>query len=189
MTLLPYMRELIDARAEIERLQAHAKSMIDALNTDIDAKAAEIERLTAALGSAGYARALKECDDLRAEIDRLQADRAQLVLMTELLRASNAEVERLRRHRTELDCRYTMGDVADLSGSHCPPDEPCLRCKVERLTADGQRRIEENDRILVANARLRAENERLLTENAWLQGSNDRLQMNLRHAVLKYTKP
>lgn len=38
-----------EADAEIERLQAHSKSMIDALNADIDAKHAEIERLRAAL--------------------------------------------------------------------------------------------------------------------------------------------
>ena len=38
-----------EAANEIERLQAHAKSMVDALNADIDVKAAEIERLRAAL--------------------------------------------------------------------------------------------------------------------------------------------
>ena len=43
-----------------------------------------------------------------------------------------AEVMRLRRARCELDCRYTMGDVADLSGSHCPHDNPCQRCYYER---------------------------------------------------------
>jgi hypothetical protein len=35
------------------------------------------------------------------------------------------------------------------------------RAEIERLLADGQKRIEENDRILLANERLRAENERL----------------------------
>jgi len=38
----------------------------------------------------------------------------------------------LRRHRCELDCRYTMGGVADISGSHCPHDDPCQRCCYER---------------------------------------------------------
>jgi hypothetical protein len=45
------------------------------------------------------------------------------------LRAENA---RLRRWRTEADCRYTMGDVAEMSGSHCPWEKPCDRCAAER---------------------------------------------------------
>lgn len=37
--------EIHELRAEIERLQLHAKSMVDSLNADIDAKAAQIVRL------------------------------------------------------------------------------------------------------------------------------------------------
>jgi hypothetical protein len=48
------------------------------------------------------------------------------------------DVERLRRWRVEQDCCYTMGAVADMSGSHCPSGRPCVRCEhereVERLT-------------------------------------------------------
>ena len=50
-----------------------------------------------------------------------------------------AENERLRRWRCEADCRYTMGDVAETSGSHCPTNRPCARCEAngenERLLA------------------------------------------------------
>ena len=42
-----------------------------------------------------------------------------------------AENERLRRWRCEADCRYTMGDVAETSGSHCPTHRPCARCETE----------------------------------------------------------
>lgn len=45
------------------------------------------------------------------------------------------EIQKLRRQRIEFDCRYTMGNVADLTGSHCPIDRPCLRCQNERLEA------------------------------------------------------
>ena len=45
--------------------------------------------------------------------------------------ALRAENERLRRWRCEADCRYTMGDVAETSGSHCPTDRPCARCEAE----------------------------------------------------------
>ena len=37
----------------------------------------------------------------------------------------------LRRWRCDNDCRFTMGDVADLSGRHCPLDKPCVRCSTE----------------------------------------------------------
>lgn len=37
-----------------------------------------------------------------------------------------------RRETTEYDCRM-VGRVAEMSGSHCSPDTPCLRCQVERL--------------------------------------------------------
>ena len=44
------------------------------------------------------------------------------------------EVMKLRKHRTEYDCHYTLGDVADISGSHCPLDEPCQRCLLAQRT-------------------------------------------------------
>jgi len=44
-----FARRLRERDAEIERLQTHSKSMIDALNADIDTKHAEIERLKTAL--------------------------------------------------------------------------------------------------------------------------------------------
>lgn len=42
-----------------------------------------------------------------------------------------AERDQLRRQRTEFDCRYTLGNVADISGSHCPLESRCQRCKLE----------------------------------------------------------
>jgi hypothetical protein len=47
----------------------------------------------------------------------------------------NAEIARLRAQRTEFDCRYTLGDVADFSGQHCPPERPCMRCQRDQLLA------------------------------------------------------
>jgi hypothetical protein len=43
--------------------------------------------------------------------------------------------DQLRRERTEFDCRYTLGDVADFSGQHCPPKRPCMRCQRDQLLA------------------------------------------------------
>ena len=34
------------------------------------------------------------------------------------------------RHITSLDCRFA-GHVAELSGKHCPPGQPCERCEAE----------------------------------------------------------
>lgn len=42
-----------------------------------------------------------------------------------------SRVAELEAHRTELDCRYA-GKWADSSGSHCPIDGPCMRCRLER---------------------------------------------------------
>lgn len=118
MTLPPYMRELIDARAENERLRTLSQN--NAHSWDI---------------------IVKERNELRAEI------------------------ERLRRHRTELDCRYTMGDVADLSGSHCSPDEPCLRCKVERLTAELKQRNADYGQLVDLVNRAALEDAKPMSEN------------------------
>lgn len=60
--------QLKEARAENARLQRHAKSMIDALNADIDAKANEIGQLKAAIAEYNYTSTAKS-----AEIERLKA--------------------------------------------------------------------------------------------------------------------
>jgi hypothetical protein len=61
---------------------------------------------------------LSSCDEAADEIERLRADN-----------------HRLRKWRTEWDCRYTMGNVADIDGSHCldAEGEPkrCRRCEFE----------------------------------------------------------
>jgi hypothetical protein len=69
------------------------------------------------------------CEELN--IENLRANLEEAEKSEELLKA---EVQRLRAERTQYDCRYTPGPVADLTGSHCPMDEPCLRCQNERLT-------------------------------------------------------
>ena len=42
------------------------------------------------------------------------------------------EIMDLRHYRCEQDCRYTMGNVADIGGRHCPLGKPCERCKNEK---------------------------------------------------------
>jgi hypothetical protein len=78
----------------VERLRSYLKSELDtsddaARERDnmIEEAADEIERLRA--GEDDFFEAADE-------IERLRADRAQLVLMTELLRTANQEIERLR---------------------------------------------------------------------------------------------
>lgn len=79
----------VELQREAERLKSHAKSMVDALNADIDAKAAEIERL----------RALAETPDLSAD-----------------LAAARAELERLRTTLQAIaDCRYDNTSAATLA--------------------------------------------------------------------------
>ena len=41
-----------------------------------------------------------------------------------------AQVYNLKSRICKMDCRYTMGDTADISGSHC--ESPCDRCEAER---------------------------------------------------------
>lgn len=55
------------------------------------------------------------------ELAAAQAEIAQL----------KADNYRLRGSRSDMDCRYTNGNVADLSGTHCD-DRPCDRCRYER---------------------------------------------------------
>lgn len=42
-------------------------------------------------------------------------------------------VNSLRRELPQYDCRRTGGPVSDISGRHCPLDNPCLTCKYEDL--------------------------------------------------------
>ena len=49
--------------------------------------------------------------------------------------AQRAEIAALRRWRCEQDCRYTLGNVADIGGQHCPLGEPCERCRADKLRA------------------------------------------------------
>ena len=59
------------------------------------------------------------------------------------LAAKDAEIAELRKWRTEQDCRYTMGRVADISGSHCPLDDPCERCAKDAENARLRQALEQ----------------------------------------------
>ena len=43
------------------------------------------------------------------------------------------ELAAVRASRAAMDCRFTPGDVADISGSHCSLDAPCDRCRAEDM--------------------------------------------------------
>jgi hypothetical protein len=60
----------------------------------------------------------------------------------EALRLACVEIIRLRRTAAilpTLDCRYTGAGIAEMSGSHCPTESPCQRCKLERTIAELER--------------------------------------------------
>lgn len=57
-------------------------------------------------------------------VERLRSEIEQL----------RSEIEQLRAERIEFDCRFTMmGEIADISGMHCPVGKPCMRCEIDRL--------------------------------------------------------
>ena len=87
---------------------------------------------------------------LRAEVTRLSGQSGSCARCEELAR----KVDSLKRWRCDQDCRYTMGDVADISGSHCPGDRPCLRCANQR----------EGEELERENAKLRDAANELLPE-------------------------
>lgn len=47
---------------------------------------------------------------------------------------AHVEIERnaLRRELPQFDCRRTGGSVSDSGGDHCPPEAPCMRCRLRR---------------------------------------------------------
>lgn len=55
------------------------------------------------------------------------------------------------RHISSLDCRFA-GHVAELSGKHCPPGQPCERCEAE---ARAERAEAERDAAMDEALRLR----------------------------------
>ena len=77
-----------------------------------------------------------ERDCLRARVAELEAQVAEipdLLLIAHMQGAEQAkdQIQALRAQIAALDCRL-VGRVADLSGSHCPADNPCDRCVAER---------------------------------------------------------
>jgi len=89
----------------------------------IERLATEVERLKSCL----YAQ--EAVPPLYDKIKQLRADNAkQELTITDQMET----IANLWAQRSEFDCRFT-GDVADISGSHCPADAPCLRCQIERL--------------------------------------------------------
>ena len=78
--------------------------------------------------------------------------------------ALGAIVEALRRELPQLDCRRTGGLVSDLSGKHCPLDDPCQRCRLETAEARAEALEAELERLNEINRkyslRLATTNER-----------------------------
>ena len=82
--------------------------------------------------------AAEERDALRTEIEAakliLPVCCGSLADAADTLRqerdALKAKVYDLKSRICKMDCRYTMGDKADISGSHC--GSPCDRCEAER---------------------------------------------------------
>jgi len=115
---------------EAEAINQHTKEALEALGFESLHDA--LNELKAQRASAsGYSQA---CDALCTENDRLQGD---LQWVRECRRV---ELDRYRRKVSGLDCRETGAGLADFSGSHCPPGDPCDRCKheaeEERLRGD-----------------------------------------------------
>ena len=59
------------------------------------------------------------------EYERVEAQRDAL----------KARVADLEARLSSLDCRYAGGGIGEVSGSHCPADNPCDRCVAERRIA------------------------------------------------------
>jgi hypothetical protein len=62
------------------------------------------------------------------ELDLIHARNATLNEENTILRNRVSELE--RRETREYDCRM-VGRVAEISGRHCPWDNPCQRCQLE----------------------------------------------------------
>ena len=84
-------------------------------------------------------RTASERDAARARVAELEAQVAEipdLLLIAHMQGAEQAkdQIQALRAQIESLDCRL-VGRVAELSGSHCPADNPCDRCVAERRIA------------------------------------------------------
>lgn len=94
-----------------------------------------------------------------AEVDTLKL-RLSVALeekASALARAEGAEAERdrygealemLRRELPQYDCCRTGGPVSDSGGKHCPPESPCLTCRLERAERDRDFAMAVSERIL-----------------------------------------
>jgi hypothetical protein len=85
-------------------------------------------------------------DDLRDTIDKIyeansdideheaEIQARDLILheYSDAIKRLNETVYVLRKALAEYDCLYTCGNVADISGIHCPLDNPCMKCRLER---------------------------------------------------------
>lgn len=73
---------------------------------------------------------------------RVEIEAASAIAIAWLRRDINTlqgKIAALRAFRVQQDCRFTAGDVADIDGSHCQMDKPCVRCQMERLRAENER--------------------------------------------------
>lgn len=69
-----------------------------------------------------WLRADRSIRDAGADGRRIQRLKEENAKLFDELRRANDEIERLRMER----------DVADISGKHCPPNDPCVRCQADR---------------------------------------------------------
>lgn len=67
--------------------------------------------------------------------NQLKEAASELDILEEKVRVLQNKLSAYRKWRVMHDCRYTAGDVADTSGVHCPPDNPCERHYWEREAA------------------------------------------------------
>lgn len=105
----------------------------------------EVARIKAAAAEAREPLQDEPCPELAREMREAHKRKAARTAAAEV---GENEIEKLRRQRIGFDCRYTMGNVADLTGSHCPIDKPCLRCQNERLEAATIERCAEVERLI-----------------------------------------
>lgn len=113
-----------------------------------------------------------------ADDELIAAARNALPRLLADLDAAEAKVYDLKSRICRLDCRYTMGDVADISGSHCT--EPCARCLADRdrIEAEAERDRAEAERDAL-KAKLAAVEEERDTQATTLVDERDRAKAKL----------
>lgn len=68
-----------------------------------------------------------ETEDTKVEIQNLMRT---VRYLDDKISALVRERNLIKRTLSDCDCRYTGGRFGDISGSHCPPDKPCIKCQL-----------------------------------------------------------